>query len=204
MPRAFTEDETRRIREHLRRAGTELFSRRGLRSTTIEDLASAAGISKGAYYRFYDSKESLFVELLDDLERAMQEEIEAAVRADPEQGLELLVHRSVHAVERNPLLPVAMSDEGQRALTSLPPERVAALQQRDAALVERLTAVLGRQGRHPGVPESVLLGLLRSLVFVGAHRQAIGSDLVDDVAAWLTDQLRAGLRTPATASWRPS
>jgi hypothetical protein len=102
-------------------------------------------------------------------------------------------------VDRNPLLPVAMSDEGLRALTSLPPERVAALQQRDAALVGRLTTVLRDQGRHPAVPESVLLGLLRALVFVGAHRQAIGADLVDDVAAWLTQQLHAGLHAPSNA-----
>jgi AcrR family transcriptional regulator len=202
MPRAFTEHETRRIRDDLRQAGADLFARRGLRSTTVDELARAAGISKGAYYRFYAGKEALFVELLDDLERSLQEEVEAAVRADPEQGLERLVDVAVHAVERHPLLPVAMSDEGLRALTSLPPERVAALQARDAALVHRVVAVLHTQGRDPGVSERVLLGLLRSLVFVGAQRQAIGSDLVDDVAQWLTEHLRAGLRAPAATRSR--
>jgi len=204
VPRAFTEHETGRIREQLRRAGTDLFGRRGLRSTTVEDLARAAGISKGAYYRFYDSKEALFVELLDDLERTIQDEIEAAVRSDPGQGLELLVEVSVHAVERNPLLPVAMSDEGLRVLTSVPPARLAAMQQRDADLVSRVVALLRAQGRDPGVSETVLLGLLRSLVFVGAHRQAIGTRLLDDVTEWLTQRLRAGLGTPATASRRRS
>lgn len=39
----------------------------GMRQTTVDQLVEAAGISKGAFYKFYSSKEMLFLDLLEDL-----------------------------------------------------------------------------------------------------------------------------------------
>lgn len=64
MPRAFTDVERERIRERLLAAGRELFSRYGLRKTTVEELARAAGIAKGTFYLFFPSKEALYAEVL--------------------------------------------------------------------------------------------------------------------------------------------
>ncbi len=104
MPRAFTTEEAARIRERLKAAGTEAFGRRGIRGTSIEELAAAAGISKGAFYRFFDSKESLLLVLLDEYEAAMHREVEDAIRAEPGRGLEVLISMAVHAAEWNPAL----------------------------------------------------------------------------------------------------
>ena len=43
------------------------FSRRGLRGARIEDITSACGLSKGAFYLHFDSKEGLFSPLVDQL-----------------------------------------------------------------------------------------------------------------------------------------
>lgn len=45
----------------------------GMRKITVEELAKAAGISKGAFYKFYPSKEMLFFELLEDIHREIYE-----------------------------------------------------------------------------------------------------------------------------------
>jgi AcrR family transcriptional regulator len=198
VPRPFTTDETDQIRARLLQAGREAFARRGVRATTVEDLAHAAGISKGAFYRFYPSKEALFMALLDDYETAVHREVEAAVRADPAHGVDLLVDASVHAIDRNPLIPVLMSDEGLRVIQAITPDQREALLSRDVRLVRRVLGVLGEHGLSPGVSERVLLGLLRSLVFVGRHQQEIGPDLVEEVSSWLKLMLRTGL-SPATS-----
>ena len=52
------------IRERLLAAGRELFARYGLRKTTVEELARAAGIAKGTFYLFFPSKEALYAEVL--------------------------------------------------------------------------------------------------------------------------------------------
>jgi AcrR family transcriptional regulator len=64
MPRAFTEQEKTRIQDRLLDAGHSCFARYGLRKTTIEDLVKSAGIAKSSFYLFFDSKESLYAELL--------------------------------------------------------------------------------------------------------------------------------------------
>lgn len=193
MPRAFTADEAAAIRAKLLAAGTESFARRGIRRTTVEELAQAAGISKGAFYNFFDTKESLFLTLVEDYEIRAHAEVEAAVRTDPHHGLDTLIDTALHATERNPLLPVAMSEEGLGLLRAMTPAQREAFLQRDVRLVDRVLELLQQAGVQIAVSSPVLVALLRSLVFVGWHRREIGEDLTDELAAWLTPILRAAL-----------
>ena len=65
MPKAFTEQEKELIRKRLLEQGYKQFSAYGLRKTNIEEVASACGISKGAFYLFYPSKEALFMDVVE-------------------------------------------------------------------------------------------------------------------------------------------
>jgi AcrR family transcriptional regulator len=77
-----------------RRAGTvaaihgaarELFAKRGFAATTIDDIASRAGVAKGAVYHHFGSKEEIFERVLDGLFL----EIAAKLRAAAESGSDL-------------------------------------------------------------------------------------------------------------------
>ncbi|MDQ1288109.1 MAG: hypothetical protein QG622_1674 [Actinomycetota bacterium] len=193
-PRAFSAAESELIRDRLKDVAREAFGRRGLKATTVEELARGAGISKGAFYRFYESKEILLLELADETELALQAEIEETVRADPGRGLEIMLDGAVNIGERSPLIPVLMSPEGLHVLLSRTVEEQQAFLDRDAQLVERVMGLLREAGSTVEIPEKALLGLLRSLVFVGQHRAEIGEDLVDAATAWMVGQLQASLR----------
>jgi len=54
-------DERRR---ELMQAATRLFSKKGYRSTTTEEIARAAGLTKGALYHHFKSKEDVLYELI--------------------------------------------------------------------------------------------------------------------------------------------
>ena len=60
-----------------------LFSLKGFAQTSVQEIAHAAGISKGAFYKHYESKESLFIELL----KRHQEELTAELRASGFEGI---------------------------------------------------------------------------------------------------------------------
>lgn len=198
MPRAFTTEEAARIRERLKAVGAEAFGRRGIRGTSIEELAAAAGISKGAFYRFFDSKESLLLVLLDEYEAAMHREIEDAIRAEPGRGLEVLISMAVHAAERNPLFAVIMSAEGRRAIQSRSPTEQRDFLERDVQLVRRVLTLMREAGSPLDIPDDVLLGLTRSLTIAGMYRDDIGSGLVDAVTEWLPRALHRALRSAGT------
>jgi AcrR family transcriptional regulator len=44
----------------LRRAARTLFARRGFEAVAVDEIAIAAGVTRGAFYHHYDGKESLF------------------------------------------------------------------------------------------------------------------------------------------------
>jgi AcrR family transcriptional regulator len=48
-----------------------LFAERGFEATSIDDIAVAAGVAKGAVYHHYPSKEAIFVAVLDATQQAV-------------------------------------------------------------------------------------------------------------------------------------
>lgn len=79
MPKAFSEHEKERIAEQLLEQGYKLFSAYGLNKTNVEEIARAAGISKGAFYRFYESKEALFMDVTEEVEKRVRQDLLAAI-----------------------------------------------------------------------------------------------------------------------------
>jgi AcrR family transcriptional regulator len=53
-------------REHLLRAAAVVFARNGFYGASLDEVAAAAGFTKGAVYSNFKSKEDLFVALLED------------------------------------------------------------------------------------------------------------------------------------------
>ena len=79
MPKPFTEREKDLIRGRLVKEGYKQFSAHGLNKTNVEELARAARISKGAFYLFYESKESLFMDVAELAEQRFRQEIIAVI-----------------------------------------------------------------------------------------------------------------------------
>jgi AcrR family transcriptional regulator len=59
-------EKQERTREALLRAASRLFCRRGLEGTSVDEVAGAAGYTKGAFYANFKSKEELFLVMLDE------------------------------------------------------------------------------------------------------------------------------------------
>ena len=64
MARSFTEREKENIRRSLQEACKQSWTQYGYKKTSVDDLCRQAGISKGAFYLFFESKEALFCEVL--------------------------------------------------------------------------------------------------------------------------------------------
>ena len=71
MARSFTEREKENIKRSLQEACKQSWTQYGYKKTSVDDLCKQVGISKGAFYLFFESKEALFCEVL----CSMQEQI---------------------------------------------------------------------------------------------------------------------------------
>ncbi|WP_370465895.1 MULTISPECIES: TetR/AcrR family transcriptional regulator [Nocardia] len=90
-------------RDELLALAADLFAERGLRATTVRDIADSAGILSGSLYHHFDSKESMVDEILrgflDDLFGRYREI--AAAGLSSRATLEALVLASYEAFDRH-------------------------------------------------------------------------------------------------------
>jgi AcrR family transcriptional regulator len=72
------------------RTARELFASRGFADTSIDDIVSTAGVTRGALYHHFDSKTDVFRAVFEDLERELAERITNAARGkrDPWKRIE--------------------------------------------------------------------------------------------------------------------
>jgi AcrR family transcriptional regulator len=68
--------------EAILKAGRRLFGDRGFAATTIDDIAEAAQVAKGAVYHHFATKEAVFAAVFDLVSRDLVADIDRAVRAE--------------------------------------------------------------------------------------------------------------------------
>jgi AcrR family transcriptional regulator len=62
-------------------AASELFTARGFAATSIDDIASRAGVAKGAVYHHFESKEQIFQRVFEQMTGALAAEVAATAAA---------------------------------------------------------------------------------------------------------------------------
>lgn len=93
-------------------AATRLIAHYGYDKTTVGDIAHEAGVSKGAVYLHWASKDDLFTALLLREMWEFTEEWMALVEKDPKGGqLHALYRHSLVVIERRPLLKALMTQD---------------------------------------------------------------------------------------------
>ncbi|MBI3690055.1 MAG: TetR family transcriptional regulator KstR2 [Mycolicibacterium aromaticivorans] len=108
-------------RDELLELAATMFAERGLKATTVRDIADSAGILSGSLYHHFKSKEQMVEEVLRDFLDwlfAKYEQI-AATEASPLERLKGLFLASFEAIEHRHAQVVIYQDEAKR-LTSLP------------------------------------------------------------------------------------
>lgn len=83
QPQASERADALRNRARIMAAAERLFAERGVHATTMDAIASAAGVGKGTLFRRFGDRASLVFALLDHTERAFQE---AILRGPPPLG----------------------------------------------------------------------------------------------------------------------
>lgn len=195
MPRAFTDDEHARIRARLLEAGVAAIARSGLRRTAVEDLTRAAGISKGAFYRFFETKEALWIALLEQAEQDARRKMRV-ILDDPAPGrLRRVLEALFDDVWRDPVLRALADGEDLAWLArSLPPGVLEAAGADDDRFFGEVWRELQAAGDAAAdVDPQVFAGLPAVALALAQQRARIGVDRADDVVALVVDGLVARL-----------
>jgi AcrR family transcriptional regulator len=176
-PKAFSEEERNRLRARLISGGRKLINAGGIKRLTVDDAAREAGISKGAFYGFFPSREDFILSVFESWE----EEYRAAFLASLEESSLTPVARweaffleMFELLDREPGLAHMRSTDVELLIERLPPERVAAHKARDAAV---LGEAIGRWVADGlATPEAALRlpGIVAAVFSVSLHRAEFG------------------------------
>jgi AcrR family transcriptional regulator len=88
-------------REEIRRAAYECFRDSGYHETTVDAICLKAGASKGSFYWHYQSKQEVFIDILDTWTREVMDQLyeqfeEAVLDADYVTAVTQALEREVH------------------------------------------------------------------------------------------------------------
>ena len=190
MPKAFSEHEKEMIRAQMREKGKKLFERQGLRKTSVDELTETVGISKGAFYLFYESKEELFLEILEELEadlRARIFDFSSQPQEDSHQLLARLLNSALVTWDRYPLLKNFSRADYEYLARKLPPERIQAHANRDNEFVDDFVKRIKREGIPMKASPRLISNLMKSLFFISLHRDELGEHDYLETMTVLTD-----------------
>jgi len=210
MPKGFREDEKQRIAAQLLEQGHHLFSTHGLRKVTVEELATAAGISKGAFYLFYASKEALLMDVLEEAEQRFRQTVLAVVDqpgASPRARLFAILQAAFTLWKTLPLLQAFTRGEYDVLLRRLPAAQLQTHLQSDKAFSVELIARCTRAGIPMQITPEVLDDLLHALFFTSMHEDDFGPvhltgamvTLLELVAAYCLGEVTLQLATTLSA-----
>jgi len=202
MPKAFSEEEKTRIRGRLLEAGRKRFTRYGLKKTTIEELAGAAGIAKGSFYLFFDSKEELYVALLAEVmpeveKRVLSRSLEAT--DDPREAIVRFQEEIVREMEEDELIRrlVTSPEELEHLIHSAPGDD--AWRWRLGLFPAVLEWVEVRQKRGEIVAEDakVVASVLGMIQFLPTHEDDLDPAIYPRLMELMVQVIADGLTCPA-------
>ena len=176
MPKGFSEREKELIRARLLENGRRAFSTYGLRKTSVEDLTRAIGISKGAFYIFYDSKEALFMDVVEGVERDFRRQVLAEVERPgptPRARLKHILQVAFSLWKTTPILRQVTQVEYALLVEKMPPDRVQEHVQSDQEFIEELIRRCREAGILIKVGGEQISGLMYAIFFVSLHEDDI-------------------------------
>jgi AcrR family transcriptional regulator len=142
----------RATRDELLAAALRVFAGRGYRQAGVDEIASAAGYSKGALYWHFSSKEDLLAALLEErIDAPMREMVALLEAAPPERDMSVEASREF-ARRLNEDRDAVLLEREYWSLAIRDPELRARYAERQAELRGALARALEARARHLGTP----------------------------------------------------
>ena len=193
MPKAYSEPGKERIRRTLLQKGREYFIRYGIKKTSVEELTRAAGIAKGSFYKFFDSKEALFMAVHEESEAKLQQDMFRKLEGirDPAERIRAFLKNSFLLLEEDPLLRMVFGTDDLASLAGfMSTEQFGEHYRRDLSFLGEMLAGWQAEGTvRKDLDIDVAANMLASIYYIVLRKESIGRDMYDKVTDMIIDCL---------------
>lgn len=197
MARGFNSEEKQLINKALIEQGRELFKKVGFQKTSILEITKSVGIAQGTFYKFFDSKEELYFNILEMEEKKFKEQlgqINITETKQPEETIKATLKKMMRITKDNPLIrELYFGNTMEKLVRKLSPELLEEHFQNDSESLLFLVKKLEEAGFVIEQESAIIASLFRSLFLLTLHEREIGSNEYDETIELLVDLIIDGL-----------
>lgn len=181
MPKSYSDQERAYIKKRLKEEAAACMGQFGIRRTTVDEIVKRVNIPKGTFYLFYQSKELLLFEVIQEqhemvnqkLYRELSRIAETAPSADK---ITDVVFEFYKLTEEMPVFRLMDSEEIELLVRKLPQEVVEAHLREDTDTIQKLFSLLPVK---KDVDITVLSAAFHAIYYATLHKKEIGAAQYD-------------------------
>ena len=198
MARGFTDRERDIIRNDLINKGRELFGLYGLKKTSIEELTKAVGIAQGTFYSFFNSKEELYLEVMDREGEIIKEKFlkeDNNIEKLTRESFKIFFKKVLDVVNSNPIIKqMFFEEEVDLLVRKIPPEKMKEYNKRFLYDFLPLIKKWQKEGAiiNTHRPE-VIVTVLQTMYHPILHKKDYDDEVFEDMIELLVDIVAKGL-----------
>lgn len=197
MPKGFSDVQKDKITKALLETGKAFFSQYGIKKTSVSDLTKAVGISQGAFYNFFPSKEMLYYAVLKEEEIKIKTKLMEDVDFNSEDikgNLKKLMFWTLDLSENNPFIKQMMSmNELDVVMDGVPKEDTEGHMKEDEDFFMQIISGWQRDERLVNIKPEILVGVFGVIFTLPRNKKVIGEANYKQTIEIVVDSLAEGL-----------
>lgn len=197
MASKFSQQEREYIYNQLLKSGRELFGNHGLSKTTISELTNQVGIAQGTFYHFFESKEALYFEIVEQEESYIREKLLNKVLLKGKLTKETFrdfLQQALQFLDESPILKQLFDQTTMNQLMrKLPYEKLEGNQKGDIDFLVPYIEKWQAAGIMNQLSPDIIVSIIRSLIILSLQKELIGESnykpTMDHLVQFISDGL---------------
>lgn len=181
MPKTYSEKERQFIIKRLKEVANDCLCLYGVKKTTVDEIVKRVNIPKGTFYLFYESKELLLFDVINDLHESIQSdfihEVSALEGRLTTDKITNILCNLIKKLDETCLLQIMTNGDMELLMRKLPDKVVEEhLSHDDNSMEQFLRFIPNAESKNI----KVFSGALRGVFLTMLHKREIGEDVFDE------------------------
>lgn len=186
LPKSYSDEEREYIRKRLKEEAAACMGQFGVRRTTVDEIVKRVHIPKGTFYLFYQSKELLLFEVIQEQHELVNQKLYQALSAFADTGFTAekvtdVIFEFYKMTEDMLVLKQLDLDDVELLMRKLPREVVEEHMQDDTDTIAKMFSLLPVKKE---VDIKVVSAAFHAIYYATLHKKEIGEDQYDQ-ALWM-------------------
>jgi AcrR family transcriptional regulator len=178
-------------------SGKELFVTKGYKDTSVSDITKKAGIAVGSFYKYYPSKDMLFMEIyLKENEKLKKSFESVELDNDPVKVLKEILTMNYNGINSNPILREWYNRD---LFSKLEKEfyKQGGIKSIEELMNDDIIKLIQKwktEGKlRTDIEDDMILALFNSIPYIDLHKEEIGLKYFPQLMDYLTEFIMKGL-----------